>query len=77
MNRQQRRHPARSFGVPAPQKEVRVTTEYLHSETHVIMRFSQSLNYLQMTPKEVDENIAALQGTKAALLAHQAGKVDG
>lgn len=77
MNRQQRRHPKRVpgvFGGHAPQREVVVSTDYMHTDTHVVLKFSQKLDFLQMTPEQCDKTIEHIEGTKSALLAHQAKK---
>lgn len=76
MNREQRRRGMQPT-IPQPTmhqvpRQFKVETSLHHTDTEVVVAFSEKCENLRMTPAQVDSFIEGLQGAKAALLAHMA-----
>ncbi len=77
MNREQRRAQARGLTPTGqqPPKMVRVETSLHHTDTHVVIAFSQKCQDIQLTPAQCDSFIEGIQTAKGLLVAHiAAGK---
>lgn len=57
-----------------PQPHVQLKTNHGHTDTHVVIQFSQPINNIMLTPEQADEFAKQVLHSKQLLAEHQEKK---